>query len=118
MNTLHMLMQQFARQGKVKWIGLRASRGEKMHSVGSVEAANAASFIWMFPITFLSSAFVSTASMPDWLQPVADHNPFTRLANASRALYNGFDPGANLWWAIGWIIIPASYLADSNNNLL
>jgi len=77
------------------WIGL---------SVDSVEAANAASFIWMFPITFLSSAFVSTATMPDWLRPVADHNPFTRLANAARALYNGNPVGADLWWSIGWIV--------------
>jgi len=77
------------------WIGL---------SVGSVEAANAASFIWMFPVTFLSSAFVDPATMPDWLEPVADHNPFTRLANAARALYNGIDPGNELWWSIGWII--------------
>ena len=77
------------------WIGL---------SVGSVEAANAASFIWMFPITFLSSAFVDPATMPDWLEPIADHNPFTRLANAARALYNGLDAGADLWWSIGWII--------------
>jgi len=73
-------------------------------SVGSVEAANAASFIWMFPVTFLSSAFVDPSTMPDWLEPVADHNPFTRLANAARALYNGIDPGADLWWAIGWTI--------------
>ena len=27
-------------------------------TVGSVEAANSASFVWMFPMTFLSSAFV------------------------------------------------------------
>lgn len=77
------------------WIGL---------SVGSVEAANSASFIWMFPVTFLSSAFVDPATMPDWLEPVADHNPFTRLTNASRALYNGLDATPDLWWALGWIV--------------
>ena len=72
-------------------------------SVDSVEAASAASFVWMFPLTFVSSAFVDPNSMPSWLQPVAEHNPFTRLTNASRALYNGFDPGENLWWALFWI---------------
>lgn len=71
-------------------------------SVGSVEAANAASFSWMFPLTFLSSAFVPTQTMPSWLRPIANHNPFTRLANSARALYNGLDPGADLWWALGW----------------
>lgn len=73
-------------------------------SVGSVEAANSAGFIWMFPLTFVSSAFVSTENMPDWLQTIADANPFTKLTNASRALYNGTDPGSDLWSAIAWAI--------------
>jgi ABC-2 type transport system permease protein len=73
-------------------------------SVGSVEAANSAGFIWMFPLTFVSSAFVSTDTMPGWLQAIADANPFTKVTNACRALYNGFDPGADLWWAIGWAV--------------
>lgn len=73
-------------------------------SVKSVEAANSAGFIWMFPLTFISSAFVATSSMPGWLAGVADANPFTKLTNAARALYNGGDPGADLWWAIGWAV--------------
>ena len=73
-------------------------------AVGSVEAANAASFIWMFPLTFVSSAFVDPSSMPSWLQPIADHNPFTRLANASRELYNGLPAATNVWWSLFWIV--------------
>ena len=73
-------------------------------SVSSVEAANSAGFIWMFPLTFVSSAFVSTASMPDWLETIADANPFTKLTDAARALYNGNDPGADLWIAIAWAV--------------
>jgi ABC-2 type transport system permease protein len=73
-------------------------------SVKSVEAANSAGFIWMFPLTFVSSAFVSTASMTPWLQTVADANPFTKLTNAARALYNGHDPGSDLWIAIAWAV--------------
>ena len=49
------------------WIGL---------SVGSVEAANSAGFIWMFPLTFISSAFVDPSLMVGWLQPIAENNPF------------------------------------------
>jgi ABC-2 type transport system permease protein len=71
-------------------------------SVGSVEAANSAGFLWMFPLTFVSSAFVSTSSMPGWLQPIADANPFTKVTNAARALYNGLDPGSALWWSLAW----------------
>jgi len=73
-------------------------------SVKSVEAANSGGFIWMFPITFVSSAFVSTQSMTPWLRRLADANPFTTITNAARALYNGRDPGHNLWQAVAWIV--------------
>jgi ABC-2 type transport system permease protein/oleandomycin transport system permease protein len=73
-------------------------------SVKSVEAANSAGFIWMFPLTFISSAFVPVESMPSWLQPIADNNPFTIVTNAVRALYNGNDPGSDLWLSIAWAV--------------
>ena len=73
-------------------------------SVGSVEAANSAGFIWMFPLTFVSSAFVDPASMPGWLQPIADANPFTIVTNATRALYNGRDAGNDPWIALAWAV--------------
>ena len=73
-------------------------------SVGSVEAANSAGFIWMFPLTFVSSAFVNVALMVSWLQPIARNNPFTILTNASRALYNGEPAGNDLWLAAAWAI--------------
>lgn len=73
-------------------------------SAGSVEAANSAGFIWMFPLTFVSSAFVPPETMPGWLQPIANNNPFTIVTNATRALYNGRDPGSDLWVAWGWAI--------------
>jgi ABC transporter DrrB family efflux protein len=83
-------------------------------SVKSVEAANSAGFIWMFPVTFISSAFVDTSTMPDWLQPIADANPFTVATNAARALYNGRDPGNDVVLMIAWtigIIVVFSFLS-------
>ncbi len=71
-------------------------------SVKSVEAANSAGFIWMFPLTFVSSAFVDPSSMPDWLEPVADANPFTIVTNAARALYNGLPVGNDALYSILW----------------
>ncbi len=71
-------------------------------SVKSVEAANSGGFIWMFPMTFLSSAFVDPSTMPDWLQPIADANPFTKVTNASRALYNGLPAGNLAWESLAW----------------
>jgi ABC-2 type transport system permease protein len=71
-------------------------------TVGSTEAVNSASFIWMFPLTFISSAFVSPENMPSWLQPIAEHNPFTYVTDATRALYNGRDPGNDVWLSLAW----------------
>ncbi len=93
--TLLMLAFSYSFSWIQAWIGLRC---------GSAEAANAASFVWMFPLTFVSSAFVDPSSMPGWLQPVAEHNPFTRLTNAARALYNGLPSSPDIWWALGWIV--------------
>ncbi|RMH79834.1 MAG: ABC transporter permease [Actinomyces sp.] len=73
-------------------------------SLSSVEAVNSAGFIWMFPLTFVSSAFVDPATMPGPLRAFADHNPFTVATDACRALYNGADPGGDLWQAIAWIV--------------
>jgi ABC-2 type transport system permease protein len=73
-------------------------------SVKTVETANSAGFIWMFPMTFISSAFVDPANMPTWLQKIAEANPFTIVTDVSRDLYDGVDPGSDLWLAIAWIV--------------
>ncbi len=81
-------------------------------SVGSVEAANSAGFIWMFPLTFVSSAFVDTATMPGWLRPIADANPFTVVTNAARALYNGNPVGSNAAWSLFWSLLIIAVFAS------
>jgi hypothetical protein len=39
-----------------------------------------------------------------WLQPIAEWNPFTKVTNAARALYNGLPPGDALWQSIAWSV--------------
>lgn len=56
--------------------------------VRSVEAAQSGGFIWLFPLTFASSAFVPVATMPGWLQTFARHNPISVLADALRGLFH------------------------------
>jgi ABC-2 type transport system permease protein/oleandomycin transport system permease protein len=56
--------------------------------VRSVEAAQSGGFIWMFPLTFASSAFVLVSTMPSWLQPFARVNPVSVLANSLRGLFH------------------------------
>jgi ABC transporter DrrB family efflux protein len=70
----------------------------------SPEAANGFGFTILFPITFISSAFVPPATMPDWLQPIAENNPFTTMVDAVRALFIGTPAGNDVWAAVVWCI--------------
>ena len=54
-----------------------------------VEAVQAASFTWIFPVVFVSSAFVPVAGMASWLQVVARNNPVTYWCNLARYLALG-----------------------------
>jgi ABC-type multidrug transport system permease subunit len=68
----------------------------------SPEAANAYGFTILFPVTFVSSAFVPVDSMPGWLQPIAEHNPFSTMVDAARALFVGTPAGNDVWLAVAW----------------
>ncbi|OLE30460.1 MAG: ABC transporter [Actinobacteria bacterium 13_1_20CM_3_71_11] len=56
-------------------------------SVKSVEVAQSAGLIWMFPLTFLSNAFISTNTLPGPLQKIADWNPISSIVLALRDLW-------------------------------
>ena len=71
-------------------------------SVPNAEVAQSAGFIWLFPLTFASSAFVPVDSMPDWLQAFADINPVTVCVNAVRELWLGVPAGDDILWTIVW----------------
>ena len=58
-------------------------------SVSSPEAANGIGFTLIFPITFISSAFVPVESMPAGLEQVAEVNPVSVVVDAMRALWLG-----------------------------
>ncbi len=71
-------------------------------AVRSVEAAQSAGFIWLFPLTFASSAFVPVATMPSWLRGFAAHNPISVLSDSLRGLFQ-VDPAlttADTRWAL------------------
>jgi ABC-2 type transport system permease protein len=84
----------------------------------SAETAQQAGFIIFLPLTFISSAFVTTQSMPGWLQPVAEWNPMSSLAAACRSLWHNPNPAAvvHAWpeqhpelavvcWSVGLLLI-------------
>jgi len=68
----------------------------------SPEASNAYGFTILFPLTFVSSAFVPVRSMPSWLEAFAAHNPFTTMVDATRALFIGTPAGNDVWGAVVW----------------
>ncbi len=55
--------------------------------VSTPEGVQGVAFAVMFPITFIASTFVPTESMPPFLRTVAEWNPVTTLANATRELF-------------------------------
>ena len=59
----------------------------------SVEAVNGMMFSTLFPITFLSNAFVPTGGMATWLRTIAEWNPISSLVQAMRQLW-GNGPAA------------------------
>jgi ABC transporter DrrB family efflux protein len=71
-------------------------------AASSPEAANAYGFTVLFPLTFVSSAFVPVESMPSWLQPFAENNPFTTMVDAARELFVGVPAGNDVPLAFAW----------------
>jgi ABC-type multidrug transport system permease subunit len=68
----------------------------------SPEAAQSLGFIVIFPLTFISSAFVPVDSMPSALQWFAEVNPFTIVVDAMRSLLLGTPAGNDVWGAVAW----------------
>jgi ABC transporter DrrB family efflux protein len=70
----------------------------------SVEAVQSAGFIWLFPLTFASSAFVQTDGMPGWLQAFANNQPITQVVDAVRGFLLGQPVGSHGWQALAWCL--------------
>jgi ABC transporter DrrB family efflux protein len=77
-------------------------------AIGDEESVQSFGLIWLFPLTFVSSAFVPIATMPGWLQAFANHQPVTYVVNAMRAMALGgpqLEPTLwpNLWRSLIWL---------------
>jgi ABC transporter DrrB family efflux protein len=74
--------------------------------VSTPESANSVGFIAVFPLTFISSAFVPVSSMPSVLRAFANVNPFTIIVDAMRHLWIGYpSAGNNIWGAVVWSLV-------------
>ena len=72
--------------------------------VRSVEAVQQAGFIWLFPLTFASSAFVQTDGMPGPLRAFANNQPITQVVDAVRGFLLNEPVGSHGWWALAWCV--------------
>jgi ABC-2 type transport system permease protein len=85
--------------------------------VKTVEVAQQLGFLVIFPLTFLSNAFVPTETLPGVLQPIAEWNPISALVSATRDLFGNPNPfPSDSWpgdhalllsfaWTIGLLVV-------------
>ncbi|MFF4156456.1 ABC transporter permease [Streptomyces sp. NPDC001678] len=62
-------------------------------SVRTPEAATSGGLIWLFPLTFISNAFVPSGNMPTVLRTIAEWNPFSATVQAARELFGNVPQG-------------------------
>jgi ABC-2 type transport system permease protein len=62
-------------------------------SVRSPEVINNVSFLILFPLTFISNAFVPSDTLPTPLRVFAEWNPVSALVQAARELFGNVPPG-------------------------
>jgi ABC-2 type transport system permease protein len=82
----------------ISWIGVAMGMQAK-----SVETASNWPLLLTF-LPFLSSGFVPTESMPEWMQWFAQYQPFTPFIEAIRGLLLGTPLGWSPVLAIGWCV--------------
>jgi ABC-2 type transport system permease protein len=89
----------------VSWIW--ALIGVTGKSAASVQGI---SMMIMFPLTFISGAFVPVHTMPGWLQGLNKVNPIYYMVNAGKELMNGGIYSANVAWClIGSVVMIAIF---------
>lgn len=71
----------------------------------------ATSFLFLFPLTFVTNIFVPESTMPEWLQAVVVANPVTQLASAVRGLMLGTDALANVGWVLLTSLVTSAIFA-------
>jgi ABC transporter DrrB family efflux protein len=83
----------------VAWIGVLTGM-----VVRTPEAAQGAMFIFVMPLTFASSAFVPTDTMPRVLRAFTEHQPLTLVINTVRAWMLGNSAGSEAWQSLAWSV--------------
>ncbi|MGH8959671.1 MAG: ABC transporter permease [Jatrophihabitantaceae bacterium] len=103
---LLLLLFAYAISWIMAWVGLL---------VPSPEVVNNASFMVIFPMTFIANTFVPRNTMPPVIKAIADWNPVSSVTQAARDLFgnNGDKPPAPGAWSLahpelytlGWVVL-------------
>ena len=76
------------------YVGLAIKDEESVGSFG---------LVWLFPLTFVSSAFVPISSMPGWLQAFAKNQPVTIVISEMRSMALGGPLALHAWQSVAWL---------------
>ncbi len=68
------------------------------------ESVGSFGLVWLFPLTFVSAAFVPVGSMPGWLQAFAKNQPVTIVIDEMRSLAIGGPLGLHAWQSAAWLV--------------
>jgi ABC transporter DrrB family efflux protein len=76
------------------YVGLAVKDEESVGSFG---------LVWLFPLTFVSNAFVPVEKMPGWLQAFAKNQPVTIVIDEMRSLALGGPLALHAWQSAAWL---------------
>ena len=89
--------------------------------VPSVEVVNNASFMVIFPLTFIANTFVPSDNLPTPLRIFAEWNPVSAVTQAARELFGNIPPGTpepSAWplqnpvpYTLAWVAITIALFA-------
>ncbi len=83
------------------FLGMMARTASSVQGIG---------MLVLFPLTFLSNAFVPAHTMPGWLQVFVNFNPVSHLVSAVRELGNSGAIGADFWLTLlGALVVVAIF---------
>ncbi len=77
------------------YVGLAVKDEESVSSFG---------LVWLFPLTFVSNAFVPVQRMPGWLQAFAKNQPVTIVIDEMRTLALGGPLVLHAWQSAAWLV--------------
>lgn len=85
-----LLLLRFATSWLGCWLGLLIRNEEVVGQLGSAT----------FVLPLLSSAYIPTDNLPGWLRTVAEWNPISAMASATRELFGNASPAADAAWPV------------------